>query len=60
MLLSTFNSGQSSMCRLGTMCLMALVIISRGESEAGLLSVLMCLKAKESAETRTFQEIKYP
>lgn len=27
---------------------------------AGLLSVLMCLKAKESAATRTFQEIKYP
>ena len=27
---------------------------------AGLLSVLMCLKAKESAATKTFQEIKYP
>ncbi len=27
---------------------------------AGLLSVLMCLKAKESAETNTFQEIVYP
>ncbi len=28
--------------------------------QAGLLSVLMCLKAKESAETRTFQDIKWP
>ena len=27
---------------------------------AGLLSVLMCLKAKESAATKTFQQIKYP
>lgn len=27
---------------------------------AGLLSVLMCLKAKESAATRTFREIAYP
>ncbi len=27
---------------------------------AGLLSVLMCLKAKESAATRTFQNIEYP
>ncbi|MHB9036631.1 MAG: Gfo/Idh/MocA family protein [Armatimonadota bacterium] len=27
---------------------------------AGLLSVLMCLKAKESAETNTFQDIRYP
>jgi hypothetical protein len=27
---------------------------------AGLLSVLMCLKAKESAATRTFQEVRYP
>jgi len=27
--------------------------------EAGLLSVLMCLKAKESAETRTFQAIEF-
>ncbi len=27
--------------------------------EAGLLSVLMCLKAKQSAETRTFQEIEF-
>jgi len=27
--------------------------------DAGLLSVLMCLKAKESAATRTFQEIAY-
>ncbi len=26
----------------------------------GLLSALMCLKAKESARTNTFQEIKYP
>ena len=26
----------------------------------GLLSALMCLKAKESAETRTFQEIAFP
>lgn len=26
---------------------------------AGMLSVLMCLKAKESAQTRTFQEIKW-
>ena len=26
----------------------------------GLLSTLMCLKAKESAETRTFQDIVYP
>ncbi len=39
--------------------------IIRGESksvaplEAGLLSALMCLKAKESAETKTFQEIAY-
>ena len=28
--------------------------------DAGLMSVLMCLKAKESASTNTFQEIKYP
>ncbi|MCL5105364.1 MAG: Gfo/Idh/MocA family oxidoreductase [Armatimonadetes bacterium] len=28
--------------------------------DAGLLSILMCLKAKESAATRTFQEIKFP
>lgn len=27
---------------------------------AGLLSVLMCLNAKKSAETNTFQEIRYP
>jgi predicted dehydrogenase len=27
---------------------------------AGILSVLMCLKAKESAATRTFQEIAFP
>jgi len=42
------------------------VRVIRGERKsvaplsAGLLSVLMCLKAKESAETRTFQEIVYP
>jgi len=39
------------------------VMHGRGESvsplEAGLLSVLMCLKAKQSAETRTFQEVRY-
>ncbi len=40
--------------------------VIRGEKKsvaplsAGLLSVLMCLKAKESAETFTFQDIKYP
>ena len=28
--------------------------------DAGLLSVLMCLAAKKSAETRTFQEIRFP
>lgn len=27
---------------------------------AGLLSVLMCLKAKESCATRSFQEVRYP
>ena len=27
---------------------------------AGLLSVLMCLKAKQSARTKTFQQIKFP
>lgn len=38
----------------------------RGEAEsvsplsAGILSVLMCLKAKESAETNTFQDIEFP
>jgi predicted dehydrogenase len=38
----------------------------RGEAESvssldsGLMSALMCLKAKESAETMTFQEIKWP
>lgn len=42
------------------------VRVIRGEAKsvsplsAGLLSVLMCLKAKESAATRTFQEIRYP
>ena len=42
------------------------VRVIRGEQKtisplsAGLLSVLMCLKAKESAATNTFQEIKYP
>lgn len=42
------------------------VRVIRGEQKsvsplsAGLLSVLMCLKAKESAATRTFQEIRYP
>lgn len=41
------------------------VRVIRGEREsvspldAGLLSVLMCLKAKDSARTRTFQEIRY-
>ncbi|HEY3289609.1 MAG TPA: Gfo/Idh/MocA family oxidoreductase, partial [Anaerolineae bacterium] len=39
------------------------VIGGKGESvsplKAGLLSVLMCLKAKESAHTRTFQEVKF-
>lgn len=41
------------------------VRVIRGEQKsvaplsAGLLSVLMCLKAKQSAATRTFQEIKY-
>ncbi len=40
--------------------------VMRGEQksvsplEAGLLSVLMCLKARESAETASFQDIKYP
>ena len=40
--------------------------IMRGEQtsvsplSAGILSVLMCLKAKESAATRTFQEIVFP
>ncbi len=40
--------------------------LMRGEQEsvsplnAGLLSVLMCLKAKESAATNTFQQICYP
>ena len=40
--------------------------VMRGEQKsvsplsAGLLSVLMCLKAKESAATNTFQEIKWP
>jgi len=37
------------------------IMTGKGESvtplETGLLSVLMCLKAKESAETRTFQKI---
>lgn len=39
--------------------------VIRGEREsvapldAGLMSVLMCLKAKESAATKTFQEIEY-
>lgn len=28
--------------------------------DAGLLSILMCLKAKESAITKTFQDIKWP
>ena len=28
--------------------------------DAGLLSILMCLKAKESANTKTFQDIKWP
>lgn len=28
--------------------------------DAGLLSILMCLKAQESDKTNTFQEIKYP
>ncbi|MCL6629242.1 MAG: gfo/Idh/MocA family oxidoreductase, partial [Armatimonadetes bacterium] len=27
---------------------------------AGLLSALMCLKAKESAMTNTYQEVKWP
>jgi len=41
------------------------VRVIRGEAksiaplDAGLLSVLMCLKAKESAATKTFQEIEY-
>ena len=40
--------------------------VIRGEEEsvapieAGLLSALMCLKAKESAETHTFQAIEFP
>ena len=40
--------------------------IMRGEAEsvaplsAGILSVLMCLKAKESARTNTFQNIEFP
>lgn len=40
--------------------------VIRGEKEAvstlddGLLSVLMCLKAKESAKTRTFQSVEFP
>lgn len=42
------------------------VRVIRGEQKsvsplsAGLLSVLMCMKAKESAATNTFQEIKWP
>ena len=42
------------------------VRVIRGEEKsvsplsAGLLSVLMCLKAKESSLTNTFQEIRYP
>lgn len=42
------------------------VRVMRGEQKsvsplnAGLLSVLMCLKARESAATNTFQEIRYP
>ncbi|HZO87898.1 MAG TPA: Gfo/Idh/MocA family oxidoreductase [Chthonomonadaceae bacterium] len=42
------------------------VRVVRGERKsvsplsAGLLSVLMCLKAKESAATRTFQEVAFP
>jgi predicted dehydrogenase len=41
------------------------VRVIRGEQKsvaplsAGLLSVLMCLRAKQSAETRTFQEVRY-
>ena len=39
------------------------VILGKGNSvsplQAGLMSVLMCLKAKESAKTHTFQEISY-
>jgi predicted dehydrogenase len=40
--------------------------VMRGEAKsvaplsAGILSALMCLKAKESAATRTFQEIEFP
>jgi len=40
--------------------------VIRGEQKsisplsAGILSVLMCLKAKESAKTRTFQKIEFP
>lgn len=34
--------------------------ISAAPLSAGLTSVLMCLKAKESDATNTFQEIKYP
>lgn len=42
------------------------VRVIRGERESvstlsdGLLSALMCLRAKESAATDTFQEIKWP
>lgn len=42
------------------------VRVIRGECKsvsplsAGLLSVLMCLKAKESAATKTFQDVRYP
>lgn len=33
---------------------------SSASLESGLLSTLMCLRAKESSETKTFQEIKWP
>jgi len=33
--------------------------VSVAPLQAGLLSVLMCLKAKESARTHTFQEVNF-
>ena len=60
------NPGAGSHCGGDPVLADNFIRVVRGEQEsvsplnAGLLSVLICLRAKESSLTNTFQEIQYP
>jgi hypothetical protein len=66
--IETYKTDSSAMSHSGGDTVLAenFIRVMKGEAksvapmDAGILSILMCLKAKESAATRTFQEIEFP